>query len=362
MSKPDWTGILKHGAGFRATVSQGRGRPRLRRHFPAGTPIATMQAWRKDAIASARVTRKQRAHTGTFEGDARQYLKAVASMTTINTRTKMIEEWIAIFGTRARDSITSVEIQIERERLLTTPRQRRGKTLKPYGAMSVNHRLRALSNLFTVLDAGTGAKNPVREVAEATPPKPTPRALSYATITRIIEAMPDRGRPTGKGKGTRPKVSNTKARLRVFAYTGLPAHQLQALTSADVDLEHGLIRLAGRSKGEGTEAVVLPLRPEAILAFQEFDALGLWGHFSASALNKSFQRAAKRLGLTVRAYDIRHSFGTALYRATQNKAFVRDMMQHRDDRTTDRYVMEAQADALAVNLDRVDFGRKPGAK
>lgn len=52
-----------------------------------------------------------------------------------------------------------------------------------------------------------------------------PRALDYATIERILAAIPDRGRPERDKK--RATFSASKLRLRVLAYTGLTYAQLE---------------------------------------------------------------------------------------------------------------------------------------
>jgi hypothetical protein len=51
---------------------------------------------------------KKARRTGKFRDDARVYLDAVKAMPTYAERVKHIEEWIAEFGDRERDSITAV--------------------------------------------------------------------------------------------------------------------------------------------------------------------------------------------------------------------------------------------------------------
>ena len=343
MKDPRWIGIERHGHGFRARVSQGRGLRPLSRQFPLTATAAEMQAWRKDEQAKLRVTRKQRASRGTFEGDARRYLKTVRALTTYKERERHIGLWIEAFGTTPRDEITSADIRAVRDRWLTEPR---GKDQPPLSPHTVNLRLRALSNLYTVLD-GRRSHNPVREVDEAHEPERGPRDLDYDTIRRILDKLPDVGRAPKGDK--RPKVSLTKIRLRILAYTGLPAKQLMRLKPEDVDLEHGAVSVPGRGKGRGASAALLPLLPPAIDAFRDLHAAQAFGRFTTSSMWKSFQRAAKSANVSgVRPYDLRHSFLTVVYDITRSLEVVMAFAQHADTAMSRQYTKRA---ALRVMQD-----------
>jgi len=360
--KHDRQGVYRHGAGWRAVVSQGRGRTPRTRQFPLNTPMATMQSWREDERARLRLTRKARASMGTFEGDARAYLRAVQALTTHKTRVTDIERWIAIFGTRRRDTITSAEIRGWRD---TWMKQPRAKDKPPYAASTINHWLRALSNLWTVLD-GRRAPNPVRDVPEVTEPDPLPRALSYDTIDAILSRVTNRGRPV-KGHSTKGTQSQTLARLRVVMFTGLTYAQLKLLTPADVDFAHGTVLVRSRAKGAGSKPQRLPLDPRAVDAFKVFDALRCWGHFSPPSIRKTFLVAAAKarkdgyaVPHDVRPYDLRHSWGTAIVAATGSLEAAKDLLSHRSTRTTRRYALAAADDLLRAQVAAVtQHFRKP---
>ncbi len=354
------TGIYPSGNGFRAVVSRGQDKPQLRRFFPAGTSVATMQAWRKDVQAKSRLKRKQRASAGTFEGDARKYLRLVAGLPTFKDRAREIELWIAIFQTRQRDEIAAGEIRGQRDTWAREPRSATDK--RPVAAATINKRLRALSNLYTVLD-GPRADNPVRDVPELREPTARDRSLPFDRIEAILAQLPDQGRPTGKGKGTRPTDSQSKARLRVMAYTGWPSGVLAKITPDDLDLDAGLARLPERSKGAGADAVVVPLLPAAVDALKEMARLKCWGPFSRSALRKTFKRAAKKAGHeTFRIYDLRHSFATRVARASRDERAVQHLLQHRSLSTTRKYtigsVPERALTAIAALQDQIGEEKK----
>ena len=347
---PRWIGITKHGTGWRAAVSRGRHQPKLYGYFPAHTAVEDMQAWREDEKAKLRITRKQRASFGTFEGDARRrYLPAVKALPTYAERKRHIEFWIGEFGTRRRDAITSAEIRAVRDRLLTTPRAKNQPPLSPH---TVNLMLRALSNVWTVLD-GSRAYNPARDVPEAQEPSQPPRTLDLETIQRILDAMPDRGfRPKGvkvKDDGDRPSLA--KARIAVLAWTGWPAKVLMAMTPGRIDWRHRVAHLPERTKGRGAPAVSVPLTEQAVSALQHLDAVQGWGRFSVSTLGRAFRRACRAVGLSgVRVYDLRHAFLTRLAWASKDERAVQTVAQHRSLTTTRRYTQASVDPRVAAAM------------
>lgn len=365
------TGLRRHGAGWQAYVSVA-GAGRLFESFPLETSEATMQAWRKHARARLQLvaTARPASHAGggTFASDARRYLRTVTALPTYRDRVREIELWIAEFGEVRREAITPAMIRAVRDRWLTVGpkrvysrdadgRYRWHDRTVPLAASTVNHRLRALANLYTVLD-GRHAANPVREVPEADEPDPLPRGLPSDVIERILDAMPDISR--GSRRGKRIRGSKTRARLRVMAYTGLSQGELMRVTPADIDLAAGTLLVRGRLKGRGSRPSLRPLLPEAVAALKAFDRLGCYGRFSRDAMRESFTRACRKLGLTgLRPYDMRHSFATALYKGTTDLQATQMLMGHADPRTTLRYALSAVPVALRAAIERVR--RTPGS-
>lgn len=347
-SDPRWRGVYPHGTGWRAVVSRGRSRAVVTRHFPKDTPLATMQDWRKDEQAKARLQRKTRAAYGTFEGDAKRYLGMVAGLASFRDRKLDIERWIAVFGTRARDTITPGDISAQRDRWAKEPRATDDD--RPFAASTINHRLRALANLYTLLD-GRRADNPALEVEELSEPAPRVRAMPYQTVEAIIAALPDRGRPEA---GKRPKVSATKVRIRCLAYSQITPKQLMRLTPADLDLAHAGLHLPARAKGRGAAAVWVPLLPKAVAAFKDFHRLKLYGPFAYRSLRHTWDRAAKKAGaLGARPYDLRHSYGTLVYRATGSREAVQQLLQHASWDTSARYAIGAEDEIRRAHGDTV---------
>lgn len=346
MASVDYTGIHRHGAGWRAVVSLGR-RGKLMQYFPKGTDIRAMQDWRKDEQAKARLTRG-RAPKGSFEADVARYLLLVKGLTTIADRKRDMARWVTLFGRRRRDTITSGEIRAIRDTWLRAPR---APGLPPLAANTVSKRLRALSNLYTVLD-GPRADNPVRDVEEPREPEPQARAMPAEMIAAILADLPDHGR-AAKGK-KRPTFSATKIRIQCMAACQITPKQLGQLTRADLDLAGQRIHLPARAKGRGAAAVWVGLLPDAVTAFTEFDARNLYGPFSQHSLRQSWARAVKRLKLPrVTPYQLRHTMGRLIYRATGDRGAVQKMLQHASWETSERYIGEAADEVLATQWEAV---------
>ena len=100
---------------------------------------------------------------------------------------------------------------------------------------------------------------------------------------------------------------------------------------------------------------MLPLSHRGLEALARFAELDCWGSFSNASLSKSFQRACAKVGITgKRAYDLRHTFGTEMYRRTRDPLVVQQLMLHRSSETTRRYILAAVPDVLQKAIDDVD--------
>ena len=334
--------------------------------FPGDSLLSDRRAWRERTRVEARAGKLAIPERSTFADDAKQYLAAVAALPTIEQRRQHIEEWVALFGDRRRASIKPHEIRAQRDRWLTEPRtDRNGNKRAPYAPSSINHRLRALSNLWRVLD-GRHAPNPVREVPEAEEEEDRPRALPYEIIKAILDAMPNRSRPV---KGQPNTGGNrTRARLAVVAWTGLAHSQIAHLRPEDVDWTGRSVWVQARRKGltgRKRAGKRKPLTEEGIEALRQFDALDCWGPFSNASMRKSFRVACRKVELQFRAdgaeidlsrvrpYDLRHSYATELLAATGDLKTTQMLMLHGSTTTTERYA-RAAIDPMLVNaLDRL---------
>ena len=332
-------GVYHDRWGFSASVYAG-GR-RAEKRFPPGTPLRDIRIWRDDTRVSLR-TAAGRATRGTFANDAARYLLAVSAMPTIRERRTHIQLWVAEFGQRRRDKVTTTDIDAVLNRWL-------GEGL---AASTVKHRRTALLHLWHRLD-GTEAANPVRRTLVPVEPEPEPRGLPYSTVQKILDAMPDQGQAI-KGQA-RDGASKTKTRFTLMAYTGFSPATIMRLRPHDVRWDAGAVFVPGRRKGKGTKGQTIPLTSAGLAALRRFDALDCWGPFSTSSAWKSFQTACQRVGLSgLRPYDLRHTFGTAVYAATGDLRATQHLLGHASRTTTDRYTLAAVPERLKIAVGQVE--------
>jgi integrase len=195
----------------------------------------------------------------------------------------------------------------------------------------VNKRRTALMHLYSVLD-GKEERNPVRDVPKFREPAPEPKGIPYPIVRQLFQQMRD-------GK--------SKARLMVLAYTGIPHAQMQQIQASDFDPAAATVRVPGRKKGAGTNARIVPLTPDGVRAFKAMARNEAWGTFSRSSLHKAFRRACHKLpALKASAdqltpYDLRHSFGTEVYRSSGDIRATQILMDHSTPTLTHRYTLAA---------------------
>ncbi len=382
------TGVVRTATGYRTfqwvpDPARPNGRVKTKRWKHDATDKA-MIAWREEQRAAARkptpVAELPVVLTG-FAADATVYLEAVTALESYSQRVKHIAEWIGVFGDEPIAAVTPVRIRTQRDRWLTVGPQRvlekrPGKKAAwvekpiPLSASSVNQRLRALENFFTVVHPTR--QNPVRQVDEVEGPDPEPRGYTFAIALEVLSFMPDITRPK-KGE-TIEKGSLSRARFETMLWTSLPEIQLAQLKpDVHIDWIAGTYLRPRRQKGKKSRRArrrreqPQPLLPQAIAALKRFFALGAQhGYPWSSNLGKSVKRAIRaanvvrqRKGLplipeSATVYDLtRHTFGTEAMRASQNLKAVQELMGHQDINQTARYAMAAVTEGTAIAVQQL---------
>ena len=336
--------------------------------YDLATPVETMRAWRETQQAQHGGATTAPIG-GSFADDVAKYLKRHTTMPTIKQRTTHLALWARELGRdRSSDSITGDEVIAVMNRWAVTPtiigKGQRGRPSAPGGLSAGARRKRrtALQSFFEDKN-GAGGYNPVHRVPIPTPPPPEDRHLDFATIERVLAAMPgDRSVKRGAPR----LISLAGIRARVLAHTGIPPGLLQKVIASDLVLVGlGSVRVSPRKKGAGVGARRVPLTAAGLTAFKAFHAADAYGNFSITALNRAFKRACKRVGVvdpaTVTLYDLRHSFLTQLYKTTGDLATVGRFGLHAPGSTvTARYAQGANRDvdlaaaaAMSADLARV---------
>jgi integrase len=355
-----WAGIRRRGNRWQAFVKiAGKF---YAEYFPIVTPPEDMQQWRVD---ERKKRGKGAAPAGSFAADIEAYVRRKSAMPTIAQRAAHLELWAAALGRdRPRASITPEEIDRVMQGWLSTPtnqpdpavRGRRGRPSAPGGLSraTVKKRRAALRAFFNSMNGHTGGVNPVR--GSACPIVSTDleaRGIPMADAARIVAALPE-------WVDVKPGAIPVRARGRLFAdamlWTGLPPNLLNAIRAIDLALEASVptMRIRGRDKGQGVEARTIPIGPQAVAAFRRIAAADAFGRMPAN-LNQGIKRAAVRAGVPVPAdfhlYDLRHSYGTALYRQTRDEGAVgRALMHAKHSRMARRYTEAAHLEVDAAGV------------
>jgi integrase len=317
--------------------------------------IATYRAKSAELKQQQKAAAKERA--GTLAGDAARYLrlKVVQAMPSVDDRARDIAKWVAAFGRRARSSLTTRDIDEQLQAWFD----------EGYAGSTVNKFRTALMSLYTRLD-GRSAANPVKDTRAFEEAEEMPRAQEYALLERILTEIPThRSRPVKGKKGSRKRGSPSRARIEVMLWTGMAPSQVMRLTPAHVHLRERWYISPRREKGTRDRRsprpiVKKPMTTRAYQAFKRFAAVKAYGPFDRRSLRHTWLRAVRRTERAlrkeqknpklklphIRLYDIRHSFGTRLFKATKNLRLVGEMLDHSSDRTTRRYALGAVPEVL----------------
>jgi integrase len=313
------TGIYRDRFGIAIVISV-QGKPYEFRKDADGNPYALrnldwLRAERLRLQDNADLqSERDAAKAESLTADVTAYLKTLSGQTRKDAE-NLLGHWLEAFGDRRRQTLTALEL-------------RQYAATWNCAASTFNHRRQALISLFKTLDP-PNTPNPARLIPKRKEQLGAPKALSYDVINKVLKAMPE---------------SQSRARLKLMAYTGLPQMQITKLTPED--WQGTRLRVTPRRKGSGAAGRWLPLSPEAVLAMQEFTRLKCWGPFSHSSLWKRW----RKYGPTgTNPYSLRHSWITELYRRSNGDVLaVKNLALHSMLTQTERYAAAALGDRMAA--------------
>lgn len=335
-------GISQTPTGWRISVRV-KGHPLWQRRFKASTSLETVQEELTKARKARRAGRLTVGSPGTLGADVARYLESYFGTRPGRAeRERHLNLWIAILGFATWRSLISRE---------DVSRALQGWRSSGLSADTCNKRRAAFLAFFNALD-GKGGQNPVREVPKFRATAALPRGLSYREIAKALKKL---------------SKCKTRARLKVMAYTGARPIQLTQLTPADWDDKRQTLILHATEKGHGTKPHLVPLSTQAQAAMREFEDTDAWGSFTTAPMGRMWKKAVKAAGVKVetRVYDLRHSFGTEIYRSTGDLRITKELMGHSSFAMTERYTLSAipERQQLAITaFENAVRGRKLPAK
>jgi integrase len=362
------TGIYRDEHAYVITVFH-NGKRLTPERYPLDTPIKDLKARREEWLRELAEGAKKKAVALTlFAADVQAYLDSLkddvlhgVDQTRYKSgQTTLLNHWLKTdLATMPREEITSVQVreQLEAWRDAGVAEQ------------TCDNRRQALSNVYTFHGHKSGY-NPTRDVERFNPVYDDPRGFDLNVINAVIDAMPDRGRPT-KGEA-RVDVSGAKLRARVIWATGLPPAMLKRITPDKLFLAKKEVwvprRGKGKKKNRGASARLLPLSDAGVAAFRAFKEANLFGYFDQRGVNAAFVRSMEKqraawnkanpdepypLPTDFTVYDIRHSWLSDTYKRSKgNMDAVRHLGCHAPNSpVTLRYVQAAMVEVARGVVD-----------
>jgi integrase/recombinase XerC len=362
-------GITREGDRLIARVRVGSSRDGLQaapRHaFPLGTALVTMQAWQLDQKRKLLLDRPAAIERGSLAADIAGHLATLPEgRYRIDTRI-LLGHWArSPLGAKPRQAITRAEVRAQISQWRNAGA----------AAATCNRRLSSLRACLGALDPD--APNATDAVKYQRPRKIEPRDIPVRIVKLILDSLPDQGR--AERFAARPTVSHTKIRLRVMAWTGMAPATIARVAARDLELDRpagARIYLNPREKGAGRDGAWMKLLTPAVDALRDFRAAKLvgkrWSNSSAGKTwrvgiaratetaariaaetgDDSWARELDALPPRCKPYDLRHSFGSEIYRATGDIRAVSELLQHSELETTKRYTKGAVSERVTAAID-----------
>lgn len=348
------TGIYEDAYGFAIPIRKKEHR------YPLGTPLEQLRKERKRLLEDAGPAPSRRS---TLRSDCDEHLKTLPEGRAREEQRAMLDHWCDALGeTIATLSLDARAIKQQRAAWLSA---------EAFSPKHLNNMLHALRAVFKT--NYPKEPNPAADVPVLTVKYTDARAIPDALVDRIIDGMADTRWPGGP-----PNLA--KLRFRIMRETGFPQAMIRRVQPHHLNFRAKTVYTEMRLKGRGVVAATLPLTDAGVKAWRALVRAGGLGHFSTRSLAYCWTRAIERtkaawdaeqakkprpkpwpLPDDVRAYDMRHTFGTvALIENDGDLEAVANLMRHANINTTRRYAQHAsdiRARATVRKLNR--GGRLP---
>lgn len=339
------TGIYEDIYGFAIPIRKKEHR------YPLGTPLEQLRKERKTLLEDAGPAPGRR---GTLRADCDEHLKTLPEGRAQNEQAAICGHWCAAFGeSRATLSLTARDIRQQRAAWQSARR---------FSAKHLNNMLHVLRAVIRT--TYPDARNSAADVAVLTVTYTDARAIPDAIVDLILDGMADTAWPPTKDS-PHPPPNKAKLRLRVMRETGLSQAMIKRVQRHHLNVTAKTVYTEMRRKGRGVEGKTISLTDAGARAFRALVHADALGHFSSRSLAQAWRRAVMRarrtweqteatktrprpwpLAADARAYDLRHTFGTAAILNTGDLEAVATLMRHANLNTTRRY-LQAASDARA---------------
>ena len=191
-------------------------------------------------------------------------------------------------------------------------------------------------------ESGLVERDPTRKLVRAKTPRRLPRPAATADFERAVQSAP-------------PMV---RAWLLLAGLAGLRCHEIARLRRQDVrDQDDPAVLFV--ADGKGGHQREIPLHPDLVAALRPFLHKG-WlftnrdgNRYHSGTVSSYIARHFRRHGMDVSAHELRHWFGTNVYRNTKDLRATQELLGHSDPKTTTIYTLidSASRSGAVASLD-----------
>ena len=133
------------------------------------------------------------------------------------------------------------------------------------------------------------------------------------------------------------------------AYEGMRCQEIAFLAKEDIDETTGTLEI---THGKGDKQRYVPLHPEVLQALKDLpmpDAGRFWPEETADSVSTKGNRFLKSLGISATMHQLRHHFGTSVYRASGGDiVLTQGLLGHSSIATTQTYAAADVTKAAGV--------------
>ena len=202
--------------------------------------------------------------------------------------------------------------------------------------LTVRRKLTAIASFYRFLqDTGSATLNPARGLPLPKVTQCFPTCLTAEQARALLEAA---------------HTPWHRALLAILLFAGLRRSEAAAITSEDLDLDHGQLLV----RGKGSKQRVVPLTPLVTQAIQEYllcrsstDSNHLFVSriggrpIAGRVINRMLKKVLEDAGMDeqgITPHRLRHTFATHLIRSGADIRTVQELLGHADIGTTARYL------------------------
>jgi integrase len=211
------------------------------------------------------------------------------------------------------------------------------RSLRPWSRRTYINHLRAFGKWMGV-DLVAGIRKPPA-------PRSTPNPLPEEDLSRLTAVASGRHR----------------AWVLLGAFCGLRAHETAKVRREDISvLQDGEVVL--RVQGKGGRIDIVPVPPAVIQKLDLTVEGRLWDGVTPERVSRTVAAIAAKEGIRMRYHQLRHRFGTAVYRASgRDLLLTQRLMRHASPATTAGYaaVADDQIHMVVALLPGADPGVTP---